>query len=185
VPEDKLSDSEFIALRDSLQGALADPQWQRAFAIHEAAHVVYFPRAGANNPRLTSANITYDSQKDKFNGYAGAVSFDGRDQAVIARLTIDQWLTAYAMACAAGGVAARLLTDAPDGGDEGDFDNLCKFCDALEGQNISPGKTINRTDLWIAAQDAVRKELTENAQIRALVEQAAEIVHKDYSRESE
>jgi hypothetical protein len=181
VPEDKLNDPRFIAERDSLQAALANDHWKRAFAIHEGAHLAYFPRIGRTNPTLESARIEYDPVLDKFNSYAGAIAFSGQDDSFLAKLSVDQWITGFAMACAAGGVAARMLVGAPGGGDEEDYERLCQICDELEKQN--PKANIDRLKLWKGAQEEVRKELI-RPDIQAVVRQAAEIIYRDYSEAS-
>jgi hypothetical protein len=182
VPEDKLHDARFISLRDSLQAALADERWKRAFAVHEGAHGVGFALVGRINMTIANARITYDQAKDMFDGYAASVTFDGQDQNILGRLTLSQWISGYAIACAAGGVAARVIAGAPDGGDEGDYDNLREFCKVIAAtkSNIQ----LDPLALWKSAQDAVRTQLSDAA-YRQQVEKVADVVYEHFAAEAE
>src|SRR5690348_2215075 len=128
VPEDKRTDPRFVSLQSSLQRGLSDERWVNAFCIHEAAHLFFFTKAGSTGPVLKGPRISYNAERDGFDGYPASVQFAGKDDAIIGSLTIGQWVSLYSLGCAAGGVAARELASAPDGGDEEDFQMLCNFC---------------------------------------------------------
>ena len=142
ISPEQRNDPEFLSLRHGMQMALADDRWLTAICIHEAAHLCYFLKAGCSDPMFRGPRILFDTEKQVFNGYQASIEFRGKDDAVIGRLTIGEWVSTYALACAAGGAAAKQLTGAPDSGDEEDREILIKFCEVLA--KAHPRKTDDR-----------------------------------------
>lgn len=157
VPAEKLADPRLLVLRAQLEAALRNPKWVAAFCAHEAAHIIYLGRAGMTDFTFASATILYDAARDEFNGFPASVRPGGFNNDLLARINVGQWILAVAMGHAAGGVAARKLTNAPDSGDQGDYENFCNLCDVLCAQH--PDWTFDRPGLWRAAQEAVEKDL--------------------------
>src|SRR6266849_3320599 len=153
VPQEKLTDPRFIRLQSELEGALCNQKWVAAFCAHEAAHIIYLTRAGMKDFTFRSATILYDAARDNFDGFPASVKPGGFNNDMLAQINGQQWILAVAMGHAAGGVAARKLTNAPDSGDQGDYETFCALCDLLCAQH--PDCTIDRPGLWKIAQEAV------------------------------
>jgi hypothetical protein len=157
VPREKLTDPRFLQLQSHLEAALRNQGWVTAFCAHEVAHIVYLTRAGMKDFTFIGATILYDAARDDFDGFPASVKPGGFNNDVLAQINVEQWILAVAMGHAAGGVAARKLTTAPDSGDQGDYQNFCTLCDVLCARH--PDLTIDRPGLWKLAQGAVEKEL--------------------------
>jgi hypothetical protein len=156
IPQDKLTDGRFQSLHTQIQAALNHMGYINAFCIHEAGHIIYFTKAGVTDFDFYGPRIIYDSQRDDFDGYPAAIQPKPWN-ADFLNMDIQKWLNTVAQAHAAGGVFARQLSNAPDGGDEEDrqrFDNMCAIF-----QRQVPDVTIDLEDSWKEAQDAVMRDL--------------------------
>jgi len=156
VPQDKLTDARFLSLHAEIQGALNHLGYVNAFCIHEAGHMIYFSKAGFAEFDFHGPRIVYDSERDDFDGYPAAIQPKPYN-IDFSNMDIQKWLSTVAQAHAAGGVFARKLANARDGGDEEDrqhFDNMCGVV-----QRQIPNIEIDREASWRGAQDAVLKDL--------------------------
>ncbi len=157
VPQDKLNDPRFVQLRSEMEAVLRNPRWVRVLCAHEAAHAIYFLRAGITALTFVGTRILYDAQRDLFSGHMASVQFSAFDRDLLPRINISEWILATAKAHAAGGVVVLKLTDAPDTGDEEDYEEFAAFCDTICAKH--PDTTIDPSGLWRLAQDAVGKDL--------------------------
>jgi hypothetical protein len=182
VPPDRRNDPRFIALYARLQSDLSDDRQIEAISIHEAAHLAYFTKAGSADFSIKGPRIVYGAQKDVFEDYGASVRFAGRDDAIISRLSPNEWVYLYSLGCAAGGVAARKLASAADGGDGDDFDNLRHFCTKISSKN--PGVILDPIVLWETAQKDVSMQLDDKVRCD-YVRGAAKMIDDLLSQESE
>jgi hypothetical protein len=157
VPEDKRTDPQFLALLADMQKRCTDQRLVNAICIHEAAHVFFLAQAGLDKPTAQGPKIFYDQIKNQFDAHGSSVKFNGRDQNYIDKLDSYDWLGRLAKGYAAGGVAARVLANSEDRGDEDDRANFDKSFAKIKSQN--PTLTMTSDEFWAAAQASVEKDL--------------------------
>jgi hypothetical protein len=173
IPNERKSDPRFIALSAGMTAGLADARMRRAVSVHEAAHLIYFTKAGRTGHSVAGPRIVYDATKDEFSGYGASVQFTGNDDALLAKWNVSEWVSRYACGCAAGGIAARKLTGVSDGGDEDDRDNLKTFCAAIV--NRDPDIQLDVDRLWFGAQQHVSQELENPKALQIMIQVATEL----------
>ena len=157
VPAEKMTDPRFLHLKSQMEGALANEQWVTAFCVHEAAHIIYFTRAGLKDFTFRSATILYDATHDDFEGFPASVRPGGISDELMAKITGTEFISAIAIGHAAGGAATRKLTNVPDVGYESDYENLSSLCDVIQSRYAD--WVVDRKGLWKAAEQAVEKDL--------------------------
>jgi hypothetical protein len=176
VPQDKLSDRRFLSLRSQIENVLKDGRFVNSVCVHEAAHVVFFEKAGFTNPSFEKTRIVFqESQEDDpFTVFMAAVKFNtenvGRESLKGEELL--RWILAVSKAFCAGGVAARTIMQADDVGDAQDYANFLRFCENVCANSNIP---IDRKVLWKCAQDDVRAELEQQPVERNIWKKVREI----------
>jgi hypothetical protein len=176
IPRDKLDRPDFLGLRAQIEQVLVIQKWRFAFSIHETGHLIYMSRAGFKDFLYHGPRIEYDAEKDKFIAFPAAVQQQSLGATNTQNLELDQWILGVAKGHAAGGVFARELTAAPDAGDEQDRQNFEVFCDLM--LENSPGMSIDRSGLWVLAQEEVKTDLRDPAFRKEVWERAAEVREK-------
>jgi hypothetical protein len=158
VPVDKRQRPDFVNLYSQIQAAINNPAWVIAFCVHEAGHKIYISRFGVTGFQFLGPRITYDPRQDTFDGFPAAVTTTTPPKPLTAvGFNFDQWLAGIAQTKAAGGVFARVLTPAPDGGDEDDKEEFLDACISLH--TAMPNLYFDEESVWQEAQEAITKEL--------------------------
>jgi hypothetical protein len=157
VPAEKQNDHRFLALCGKLRLAFSSSSYVEAFCVHEAAHGIYFLRAGATRLIFGGPTISYDTGQDTFTANAASITAVGYSDEFLGRIGIREWISAMARGYVAGGVAARILAKVPNDGDEEDHRSFLALCNAICAQNTE--FTVDRPAAWKQAQDEVAREL--------------------------
>lgn len=139
-----------------MESALSQQKWINAFCIHEAGHITYFSQMGITEYDFRGPRIAYNQEKDAFDGYMVSVK-PKNIPAVTSLEGFQRSLKTIAKAYVAGKIFTRVLTDAPDAGEQEDrqnFDNACRMV-----ESIFSGQTIDREESWNQAEKDVRLDL--------------------------
>jgi hypothetical protein len=164
VPQDKLSDPRFLRRQAEIESALKDGRFVNSVCVHEAAHVIFYEKAGFTNPSFAKTRIVYqESQEDPFTVFIAEVKFNTENidrEFVKGDYEINMWILAVSKAFCAGGVAARTIMQADDVGDAQDYANFLRFCENVCAKRSNP---IDQNILWECAQNDVRTELKQKS----------------------
>lgn len=152
IPPDKLDRPDLLNLKKEMELALSKTAWIKAFCIHEAGHMTYFRQLGITEYEFEGPRITYNAEKDCFDGYMASV----KPKAAPASNDIGI-VTVAAKAYVAGLVFTRKLTNTPDSGEQEDRQNFNALCEMVE--NHFKGPTIDREDSWKQAESDVSADL--------------------------
>lgn len=153
VPEEKRNDPRFWARLAAMQQDLLEPKKIHAVCVHEAAHAVFRILAGTKQlPSATGPRISYDAAKDEFNGTMASIKFEDRN---VGDIPADKWFDYITKSYAAGGVAARVLANSVETGDDDDDRENFNRAFAL----MKPYMTRSAEEQWIATQHAVENDL--------------------------
>lgn len=158
VPVDKRQRPDFVNLYSQIQAAINNPNWVTAFCVREAGYKIYISRFGVTGFQFLGPRITYDPQQDTFDGFPAAVTTTTPPKPLTAGgFNFDQWLASIAQTKAAGAIFARVLTSAPDRGDENDKEQFLDACISLH--TAMPNLYFDEEAVWQEAQEAITKEL--------------------------
>ena len=157
VPPEKQNDRRFLALYGQLRMVFSSAIYVEAFCVHEAAHGIYFLRAGATKLIFGGPTISYDSGQDTFTANAASITAVGYSDEFLGRIGIREWIFAMARGYVAGGVAAHILAKVPDDGGEEDHRSFLALCNAICAQTTE--FTVDRPAAWKQAQDEVARDL--------------------------
>jgi len=117
--------------------------------------MVYLSIIGVTEFDFIGPRITYNAEKDTFEGYMAAVQ---PKKAIVPDMTNAQaFLNTAAKAYVAGRVFTKKLTNAPDSGDEDDRQRFDEVCSSVE--NKLRGVTIDRQKSWEQAEEEVLVDL--------------------------
>jgi hypothetical protein len=185
IPDSKQSDPRLPEVQRLMSDDLDNPLWMEALCIHEAAHVVFFAKAGAGTPRIVGPKICYDEQPDRFIPLLATVEYDEPDTEVEMKLNDDGMLLIMrARGCAAGGVAAREMTGMSRVGDAKDFENVRKYCEDISAE-YPANVPLDPAAIWENAQAEVSERLT--PVVRETIQKTAAIIrttlYRDYYKE--
>jgi hypothetical protein len=176
VPQDKLSDPRFLSLHSQIENVLKDERFVNSVCVHEAAHVIFYEKAGFTNPSFAKTRIVYqESQEDPFTVFMAEVKFNTENvdrESLKGDYEFNMWILAVSKAFCAGGVAAKTIMQAGDVGDAQDHVNFLRFCENVCANSNIP---IDRKVLWKCAQDDVRGELEQQPVERKIWKKVREI----------
>lgn len=150
VPKSKLTDVKFQELFQGVQDLFANPLFVNSFCVHEAAHVIYYGRAGVPIHSVVGPSIDYESEEPKL--YPAQVVVQRSD---IEKLGVENDVVQkIAKVHAAGKAAALALTSLSCGGEEIDLKNFRDFC------NFAKVPEDERDAIWNDADKQIRKEIS-------------------------
>jgi hypothetical protein len=151
------------------------PGLPELLAIHEAAHEIYYLRAGCTVLGFESPRIIYKKGAKKLFSGQRARTLLGSQFSPQG----DNWLPKLARAYAAGGTCSRRLTITDYGGDKHDRDNFEEmYVDCYRGFAVDK-KDIDK--MWLDAQADVDRDLN-NESFRAQIKaRAKEIMPQLFS----
>jgi hypothetical protein len=167
ITDEQKATPKFKSAYQEMLAQLNAPGFIPVLCAHEAAHLIYFSRVGANSYDPIPANIQYDPHIDDYFGHLAAVKL--QDLPLWQTGKFGEWFAIVACGYAAGGVVARKLMPSSGGGDQDDKERLKLLCEQL---NKDPNLSISFEDTWKRAQDAVRQDL-QNPEILEIIQQQA------------
>jgi hypothetical protein len=154
----RLKDPRFLSLFNDMSAGLSDPQHAFEVCVHEVAQFTYLDRAGLAGLRFGGPQIIYKAEIDKFAGRgARVITTDCIPNAAhLSKISNGAWVKELVLGFAAGGVAAEVLANASNNGDEEDRELFDKFCESGLPNGL---KVLNGAELWDRARDILTDEL--------------------------
>jgi hypothetical protein len=170
ISNEQKATTKFQTAYQDMLAQLSAPGFAHVLCAHEAAHVVYFTKAGMQNYDTLPARLKYDPQIDDYTG--SLASIQPLDLAPCTEGKFWEWFFRLARAHAAGGVVARKLRSSSDGGDQDDKERFVEMCNKF---NTDPKVSIDAEDVWKKAQDSILQDLQNPKWLSIIENQAIEL----------
>lgn len=170
ISDEQKRTEKFKRAYREMNARLSSPEFSHVVCCHEAAHLLYFKKAGLLSYDCFPARLYYDSETDDYGGtFASIKPLDmkplERDE------DVEPWFHNLFRAHAAGGVVASIVM--PGLEDYGDLDDKQRFlstCEAYKKIHLS----VNPEELWDKARAEVRQEMRDRPKTLAQLEKFAE-----------
>jgi hypothetical protein len=170
ISDEQKATEKFQSAYREVLAQLAAPGFIPVLCAHEAAHVIYFSIAGTKAFEPRPATIYYDPTIDDYSGHLAAVQI--LDIPPFVQGKFWEQFDKVARAHAAGGVVARRLMPASNGGDKDDKDRLKVMCEEL---SADPNFSIDFEDYWKKVQDSIVRDLEIPGWLSKIEEYALEL----------
>ncbi len=147
----------------------SQPGFITALCAHEAAHLIFYERMGRIPFEIVRPKIYHNDAMNRFEGYMAAIKPQLPD---CEPAKWQEWVTAKALGCAAGGVVGRRLFSDVDGGDV--EDKRLFFQDCADLVNHIGGISIDAEEVWRWAQAEICRQLDVDPELMDLIQKRAE-----------
>jgi hypothetical protein len=171
ITEEQKATEKFQSAYREMLAVLSAPGFIPVLCAHEAAHAIYFHIAGNKQFEPRPSRIYFDPAINDYAGDLAAIQL--LDYPAWTPGKFDEWLFNTARGHAAGGVVARKLMPASDGGDRDDEKRFKDLC------NKDPKVKIDWEYWWKLAQEAIAQDL-ENPEAMTAIQREAEALRPQF-----
>lgn len=171
ISDEQKATCKFQSAYNDMMAQLTQPGFIDVLCAHEAAHLIYFTRAGTKEYDPLPPTLTYDAAKDDYTGHFAAVKIYDLPPWTPGKFT--EWFSFIARAHAAPGLVARKLMPSSDGGDSNDKARFKTVCDKIN-QADSNAK-IDFEWWWNHGLETAEKDLEHPDAMKGILEVAEKL----------
>jgi hypothetical protein len=170
ISDEQKATEKFQSAYKDMMATLTAPGFIPVLCAHEAAHLIYFTRAGVKEYDAVPPTLKFDPAKDDYTGHLAAIKI--LDLPLWTPGKFDEWFSYIARAHAAPGVVARRLMPSSYGGDSDDRARFKKLCDEF---SKDPAVKIDFDWWWKHGQETAAKDLEHPDAMKSILQVADEL----------